>query len=135
MPAATCVLSGPGIWAAQGGGGMATAKSLQEILGTWLENDQWTNDPGGRPPQSICHLSSVIGHLSFWGIGDFAETLGADVIPFCSALFSLFSSVPLLLRHLRSGQARPNPGQDRTAKARSEQSRRILRSKPGFPVG
>src|SRR3989442_460648 len=37
-------------------------------------------------PQSICHLSSVIGHLSFWGIGDFAETLGADVIPFCSAL-------------------------------------------------
>jgi len=37
-----------------------------------------TNDKSrGKPPQAICHLSSVIGHLSFWAIGNFAETLFA----------------------------------------------------------
>src|SRR5439155_4040510 len=30
---------------------------------------------------SICHLSLVIGHLSFWGIGDFAETVSLPFAP------------------------------------------------------
>ena len=94
-----------------------------------------TNDPGGRPPQSICHLSSVIGHLSFWGIGDFAETLGADVIPFCSALFSLFSSVPLLLRP--SALVRRAQIQARIAPRRREVSKaeEFFAQNQIFPVG